>query len=36
MSTGGWVFMLVSWGVIIGFLAYTLWRTLGHKESRQK
>ncbi len=32
MTTGGWIFMLVSWGIIISLLAYTLWRTLRHRE----
>ncbi len=32
MTTGGWIFMLTSWGIITFLLAYTLWRTLRHRE----
>jgi hypothetical protein len=35
MTTAGWIFMLVSWGAIGTLLAYTLWRTLAHREKKQ-
>lgn len=32
MTTGGWIFMLISIVGITTLLAYTLWRTLRHRE----
>jgi hypothetical protein len=28
MTIGGWIFMLVSWGLILGLLGFCLYRTL--------
>ena len=36
MTVGGWIFMLISWGIISTLLAFTLWRTLRHKESPEQ
>lgn len=35
MKTSGWIFMIVSWAIIVGTLAYTLMRTLRTKNDRQ-
>ena len=29
MTIGGWIFMLVSWGVILGLFIFSMVRTLG-------
>jgi hypothetical protein len=28
MTTGGWIFMIASWGVILGLFGYSMFRTL--------
>lgn len=32
MTISGWLFMLVSWGVIIALFAYCLYRTLSARD----
>lgn len=32
MRTGGWIFMFVSWGVILTMFAYSLCRTLRRRK----
>jgi len=32
MTFGGWIFMLASWGVILGLFGYCMVRTLGGKK----
>ena len=34
MTLGGWIFMLVSWGVILGLCVFSLVRTLRAKDNR--
>ena len=36
MTTGGWIFMLLSWGLIIGLFVYTMSRALSDKETREE
>jgi len=36
MTTEGWVFMIVSWGVIIGLNIYTYTRILSTKSPSKK
>jgi hypothetical protein len=31
MTTGGWIFMLASWALILGLLAFCLYRALRNK-----
>ena len=31
MSAAGWIFMLASWGVILGLFGYSMARTLASK-----
>jgi hypothetical protein len=35
MTIAGWVFMLVSWGVIAGLFVYCMIRTLGGTKRKQ-
>jgi hypothetical protein len=32
MTQGGWIFMLTSWGVILGLFIFCMARTLGGKK----
>ena len=32
MTQDGWIFMLASWGVILGLFGYCMYRTLGGKK----
>jgi hypothetical protein len=32
MTPGGWIFMLTSWGVILGLFGYCLYRTLSGRK----
>jgi len=34
MTLGGWIFMLVSWGVIIGFTIYCLVKLMADNGSK--
>jgi hypothetical protein len=33
MNAAGWIFMLASWGVILGLFGYSMTRTLTSKRS---
>lgn len=35
MTEAGWIFMLISWAVILGLFAYSMIRTLSHKHRDQ-
>lgn len=32
MTTGGWIFMLITWAIIISLVAFTYARTITHDE----
>lgn len=36
MTLSGWIFMLVSWTVIIGLFVYCMARTLGSNDKNKK
>ena len=36
MTTGGWIFMLVTWAVIISLLVFTYARTIFYKEDNDE
>ena len=35
MRVDGWIFMLLSWGIILGLFGYTMYRTLFSEHSDQ-
>ncbi len=35
MRVDGWIFMLLSWGVILGLFGYTMYRTLSRKHAKE-
>lgn len=32
MNLGGWIFMALSWGFILGLAAFCLWKVLNKRE----
>lgn len=34
MQPAGWLFMILSWGVILGVFVYSLWRTLSSANTK--
>jgi hypothetical protein len=35
MTTGGWIFLAASWGLILGLFIFSLVRTLRAKDDKQ-